>query len=229
MEPPPPLERSTCPSIISLGFYGASEYLEAFVARAHMPALTIMKIRFFNQLIFEIPQLYIFTSRVRHRSFHHVEIEYFKDSVYIWFNREGSRGHGLEGCTLKLIIPCRQLDWQLSFTTEIFNQIPNLISDVNLLQIYNFEMPAGREGVDPAQWLELFQPLPSLSEIRVVAEELLLDVVHALVNEDMATGVLPGLTSLHLRGYRKSPSAKHAVERFIAARKLANRNIFLSG
>ena len=83
--------------------------------------------------------------------------------------------------------------------------------------------------MDPAQWLELFQPLPHLSEVRVDVEELVPDIVHALANEDMAAGVLPGLTKLYLEGYRKLPSATDAVERFVATRKLANRNIVLSG
>ena len=91
-------------------------------------------------------------------------------------------------------------------------------------------MPAGWEDVDPAQWLELFQPLPSLSEVRVHdIEELVPGIVHALVNEDMAAGVLPGLTKLHLAGYRTSPFAIDAAERFIATCKLSNRNIFLHG
>jgi len=52
--------------------------------------------------------------------------------------------------------------------------------------------------------------------------------MRALVSEDMATGILPRLTSLHLEGVRKSTFAMEAVERFVATRKLAGRNILLS-
>ncbi len=83
--------------------------------------------------------------------------------------------------------------------------------------------------MDPTQWLELFQPLSQTSEVHVSMEVLVPDVVRALVSEDiMATGILPGLTSLHLEGYRKSKFAMEAAERF-SMRKLAGRNILLSG
>jgi hypothetical protein len=226
MESLPPLERSTCPSITSLTFYAASEFVESFVARTHMPALTNLEIRLFNQLILEIPQLYGFIYRVGHGSFYHLGMAQFEDSVSIRFYPK-KRGHGLDHCGL--IIPCRQLDWQLSFITEILNQIPNLISNAKLFKIYNFAMPAGREDVDPAQWLELFQPLSHISEVYVETERLVLDVVHALINEDIAAGVLPGLAKLYLKGYRNSPPAVDAAERFVAIRKLASRNILLSG
>ena len=90
-------------------------------------------------------------------------------------------------------------------------------------------MPTGREDVDPAQWLELFQSLPGFSKLRVNIEELVPDVVHALANEDMIAGISPGLTLLHLEGYQKFPSAIGAAKRFVASRKLANRHILLCG
>ena len=229
MEPPPPFGRSTFPSLVSLGFYGASEYVEAFVTRTHMPALTTLIIEFFNQLIFEIPQLYGFISRVEGlKFFNEVNIIPAQKSVDITFYRKEK--HGYDGGGFHLSIPCRQLDWQLSFTIQILNQLSPLLSSAKLLIICRpYSMSAGREDVDPAQWLELFQPLPHLSEVRVFIEELVPDVVHALVNEDMAAGVLPGLTSLHLEGYRKSQSAIDAAERLVYTRKLANRDIFLRG
>jgi len=45
-----------------------------------------------------------------------------------------------------------------------------------------------------------FQLFSRVSEVRVTIEELVPDVVHALVNESVATGVLPSLTSLFLKG-----------------------------
>jgi hypothetical protein len=205
--------------------------MEAFVARIHLPALTTLRIRFFNQLIFEIPQLYGFISREGLNLFNEVLIIPAEKYVEIPFYRKEKRGYDPGGCHFS--IPCRHLNWQLSFTAQIFNQLPPLLSGAKLLIIDKpYLMSTGREDVDPAQWLELFQPLPHrphLSEVRVDIEELVPDVVHALVNGDMAAGLLPCLTSLHLEGYRKSPSAIDAVERFVATRKLASRNIFLSG
>jgi len=101
---------------------------------------------------------------------------------------------------------------------------------VDVLSIIKFSSPLiGKEDVDPTQWLELFQPLSQTSEIRVSMEELVPDVMRALVSEDMAAGVLAGLASLHLEGYRKSKFTMEAAERFVATRKLDGHNILLSG
>ena len=228
---PPLLECPTFPSLISLGFRGASEYMEAFAARTYLPALTTLSIAFFNQAIFEIPQLNGFISRVEGlKSFNHISITLAENAVWITFYRKEKRGYRIWGQNCNLSISCRRLDWQLSFTTQIFNQLSPLISSAKVLIIYKpYAMSAGREDVDPAQWLELFQPLPHLSEVRVDVEELVPDIVHALVNQGMAAGVLPGLTSLYLEGYQKSPSTIDAAKRFVDSRKLANHNIFLRG
>ena len=64
MTRPPAPERATLSSLVILVFYGASEYLEGFVARIDSPSLTTLGIVYFNQLIFEIPQPVQFISRV---------------------------------------------------------------------------------------------------------------------------------------------------------------------
>jgi hypothetical protein len=87
-----------------------------------------------------------------------------------------------------------------------------------------------RDDVDPALWLESFQSLPHFSKVELhFSHGLVQDIVHALVNEDMAAGVLPSLTELYLSRYRESQSTIDAAERFVAARKLANHNIVLTG
>jgi len=64
MARPPPPRRATLHSLVTLSFYGASEYLEEFSARIDCPVLTFLWIQYFYQLIFEIPQLLQFISRV---------------------------------------------------------------------------------------------------------------------------------------------------------------------
>ncbi|KAF8502693.1 hypothetical protein F5888DRAFT_1113143 [Russula emetica] len=61
--PPPPLTRSILPSLIKIGFQGASEYLEVILARIDAPRLDELHITFFNQIIFDTPQLFQFISR----------------------------------------------------------------------------------------------------------------------------------------------------------------------
>jgi hypothetical protein len=61
--PPPPLTRSILPSLTKIRFKGASEYLEEILARIDAPRLNELHITFFNQIIFDTPQLFQFISR----------------------------------------------------------------------------------------------------------------------------------------------------------------------
>jgi hypothetical protein len=60
---PPPLTRSILPSLTGICFKGASEYLEEILARIDAPRLNELDITFFNQIIFDTPQLFQFISR----------------------------------------------------------------------------------------------------------------------------------------------------------------------
>jgi len=220
-------ERTTLPSLVTLDFYGANEYLEGFVARIDCPVLTTLGIKYFNQLIFEIPQLVQFISRVeRLKSPGEVIVQPAKMYSSVSLLRRGMRRRG--ECYFR--IPCTQLDWELSFSTQILHQLSPLLFSVHVLSITKYPLSLIRkEDVDPTQWLELFQPFSQTSGIRVSIEELVPDVMGALVSEGMATGILPGLTSLYLEGVRKSKFAMEAAERFVATRKLAGHNILLRG
>jgi hypothetical protein len=59
----PPLTRSILPSLTEIKFKGASEYLEEILARIDASRLNRLHITFFNQIIFDTPQLFQFISR----------------------------------------------------------------------------------------------------------------------------------------------------------------------
>jgi hypothetical protein len=92
----------------------------------------------------------------------------------------------------------------------------------------SYRFPTGGE-VHPARWLELFQPFTHVTEVDVRQRRLVPVIVQALVMGDMAAGVLPELTKLHLSGYRKSPSVAKDAERFVATRKVSGRTVVLTG
>jgi hypothetical protein len=127
---------------------------------------------------------------------------------------------------------CRRLDWQLSFATQISNQLSPLLSSVRVLYIREGrKSPTGEEDVDPTQWLELLQPFTHVTRVDIFGERLVRSIVRALVVDDMATEVLPELTSLRLdqgldRYPRCPPVAKAALE-FVAARGLSGRTVTL--
>jgi hypothetical protein len=123
---------------------------------------------------------------------------------------------------------CSRLDWQLSFATQISNQLSPLLSSVRLLVIQGaHRFPTGEEDVDSTQWLELFHPFTHVTKVDVSEKRLVLGIVRALNAEDMATGVLPELTSLRLKEYHSSPPVAEAAEQFIATRRLSGRTVTL--
>ena len=59
-----PPRRTFLPSLAFLDFYVTSEYLEEFVARIDLPALSTIQIKLFNDIVFEIPQFCEFIPRL---------------------------------------------------------------------------------------------------------------------------------------------------------------------
>jgi hypothetical protein len=121
---------------------------------------------------------------------------------------------------------CTRLDWQLSFATQILSQLSPLLSGVLSLTIDKGLALPTREDVDSTQWLELFRPFTHARTVNVT-EQLVPGIVQALVTEDVATEVLPELTRLRLKEYRKSPSVAKAADQFVATRRLSGRMVAL--
>ena len=215
--PPPsmrrsPLQRTTLPSLTLFDFHGASGYLNEFVAQIDLPALCKISIWLFNDIIFEIPQYCQFIpSLVALGLPAWVFVTHSVEHVYVSF-REGEGRE--ENCFLAT--SCRQLDWQLSFATQILRQFSPFLSSVRILVIQrDHELPSGEEDVDSTQWLELFQLFTHVTEVHVWDKQLVPGIMKALVAEDMAPGILPELTLLDLVGYREFPSVVKDVGKFI--------------
>ena len=228
----PPFQRTTFPFLITLRFHGASEYLEEFVSRVDFPSLGFIDIKLFHQIFFEIPEfcrtiplLNAFMSPTE------MEIKSGKDSVAMYFRQKGKHGIKSGDCYLRTV--CERLDWQLSFVTEVSRQLFPLLESVGTLTISGNNimptLPSEEEDMDSTQWLEVFQPFTHLRELHIPGK-FVLDILQALVTEDMAAGVFPELTRLSVAGVNKRNSATvvEAAEQFVAARKLSGRTIRLS-
>jgi hypothetical protein len=82
--PPPPLTRSILPNLTKIRFKGASEYLEEILARIDAPRVNELHIIFFNQIIFDLPQLFQLTSRrPTLRAPEMGRIEFSSDAIFI--------------------------------------------------------------------------------------------------------------------------------------------------
>lgn len=223
----PPPQYVTLPSLVFLGFHGASEYLEELVAQVGLPALHDITIRLFNQIFFEIPQFCQFISRLDAlESPNLVMVTYSVESVKVSLIQTGK---SLDGDCI-LSTSCRRLDWQLSFVTQILNQFSPLLSSIRSLSFEkSHELPTGEEDMDSTQWLELLQPFSHVSQVLVWEKQLLPGIVQALATEDTEAGVLPRMTSLYLSEYSNFPYVAKAAKQFVSTRRLSGRTVYLYG
>jgi hypothetical protein len=221
---PPPLQRTTLPSLISLDFHGESEYLEEFVAGIEVPALSKIAIRLFSDIDLEIPQFCQLILRLNAlKSPTRVIVKHTVDFVGVYFEEGQPLLPLRENCFLGT--SCKRLDWQLSFVTQILDQLSPLLSSVQSLDIQSgSRLPTGEEDVDT---LELFQPLTHVTELYVWGQ-LVPSTVRALAEEDMTVEVLPELTLLHLSGHDRFPSVAKTVEQFVETRELSGRTVSLT-
>ena len=117
--PPPPLTRSILPSLTGIRFYGASEYLEEIFARIEAPGLDELFITFFNEILFDTPQLFQFISRrpaLRAPEQGYIAFNSLAIAVRLTSQTSGSGdGPGILG----MRIPCTASDWQLSSLEQI--------------------------------------------------------------------------------------------------------------
>src|SRR5713101_7772703 len=112
---PPPLTRSILPNLTGISFKGACEYLEEILARIDAPRLNKMQVTFFNQIIFDLPQLFQFISRrPTLRAPEKGHITFYPDAIDVTFPPQTS-DHG----ALSVQILCTASDWQLSSVEQV--------------------------------------------------------------------------------------------------------------
>ena len=213
-----------------LFFIGVSEYLDDLLARINAPLLDNLDITFFNQLIFDTPQLAQFISRTPTFKTHnkaHVKFSNLGVSVTILSTFDDH-----EDDALHLGTRCRQSDWQLSSLAPIFSSLFHqvLIPAVEHLYIHG-ETDASlswQEDIETSQWLELLHPFIAVKDLYISQKftpriaPTLQDLVGGRVTE-----VLPALQTLFL--VETLPSGvQETIDKFVAARELAGHSIAVS-
>ena len=229
----PPPRRATLPSLASLDFHGASEYLEEFVAQIDLPTLCFISVKLFNQIFFEIPQFRRFICHLNAlgslESPNKAIIEHTVESVSVCLYRE-EKVQIPNSCGFRT--SCRRFDWQLSFLTQISSELFPLLPGIRSFTISQSGVLPTLEDVDSTQWLDLFRLFTHVTEVAVCGHGLLPSVVQALGAEEMSTEILPELTSLFFNGYPEplSDPGKIAAKQFVARRMSSSgRTVELRG
>jgi len=208
---PSPITRVVLRTLTWLLYQGDSEYLEDIMHRIDAPLLDCMNITFFNQLLFDTPQLRHFISRTG--------IFRAPDCARIFFN------HGYVTVepfwTLSLRILCRPSDWQLSSLSQLYNSALSPLPALECLEIHNTRR-YWEDDMENVQWLEFLQLFPSMKELVLSAKSFQL-VAPALNELDIT--VLPAIQTIIIQGPRSSGPNTKAIGKFIATRQLLGRPV----
>ena len=210
-----PPTRVVLPALTFFRFRGASEYLEDLMAQIDTPRLAFIRITYFNQLIFQVPQLFGFVGRVQileQADTKDAQV-YFRGShvdIYISNRSEETESRRTH---IFLRISCEGLDWQVSQLAEVLSQSSGMLSNVSHLFIgtYVWEQ-IWRRDMDHIEWMELFRQFTAVETLQVSTH--LARLVADALNDVTVPSMLPALRLLCLE---HDPLG--SIEEFISTRQ----------
>ena len=229
----PPLQ--TClilPALELFSFKGVTEYLEDFVARIDAPRLHSFDITFFNQIVFDTPQLVQFISRTPTlKLLGNASLTFDAGAARIEL---GPREIGYESLEwIQVKVPCEELDWQISSLEQICTLCLPSLSMLEDLYIskheYGTRKPHWQDNIDNALWLELLHPFTGVKNL-YLSEEFARRIVPALKElvEGRATEVLPTLQNIFLEGLEPSGTVQEGIGQLVATRQVTGHPVTVS-
>jgi len=184
------------------------------------PLLNLVDTQFFDQLIFDTPQLFRFIGRARKlRSPKRATVSFYHNLVKIVLGpRKTTAGFALR-------ISCSRSDRQISSVVQTCSNNLTLLSNVERLDIRGDEclLPDWQENINSTQWLDLLRPFIAVERLHISERlgPLIVDALQELARERTIT-VLPVLQSLFFEGLLPSvPGIRDAIDPFIAARHIS--------
>ena len=230
---PPP--RTLLPFLTKLYFKGVCEYLDDLVARIDAPLLDSLHMTFFNQLIFDTPQLAQFICHAPKIKAQHRAYVAFADS-YVQVTLPQT-SYGTPG--LELNISCSQIDWQLSSLMQVCSSsFPQaLMHTVEDLYISEDRF-SWQDDIEINQWLEILHPFTAVKDLKLSWDftRHIAPAVQELIGE-RTMEVLPALQTLSIdvTPTRDEPipsefpfPSQESIERFVVARKLVGHPITIT-
>ena len=226
--PPPPLTRSILPNLTTIRFQGDSEYLEKILARIDAPRTNELCITFFNQFMFDTPQLFQFINRRPTLSTPTKgHITFSAESIMVKFLSQTS-----DCGTLVVEIPCSESELRrLSSFQQVCNSSLPSLSMLEDLYIHEdpFWQPYWQSDVDNTLWLQLLRPFAAVKNF-YLDENFVPHFAPALQElvVGRSTEVLPTLENIFLDVFHPSEPFHEDVEKFVAARRLTNHSVAIS-
>ena len=218
---PPRPTHLVLPILKRFSFKGVTEYLDDLVTHINTPQLSSLYITFFNQIVFDTPQLVQFISRTPTlKLLEKARLSIDADAASIELNSRAA-GYGFfEGIHVK--VPCKELDWQISSLEQICTLCLPPLSMLEVLYICEHR-PWERhcqDNIENTLWLELLHPFTGVKNLYLSAE-FTHRIAPALKELDggRATEVLPALENLFL----EEPG--HGIGQFVATRRVTGHSI----
>ena len=200
----PPLTRVVLPALNELSLKGDNEYLEDIVSRIDAPLLNDMYMTFFNQLVFDTPQLRHFISRTP-------GIASEPDCPRISFYHGFVTVEPLPRLLLSTL--CKPSEWQLSSLSQLYNSALYPLPALEHLEVHNHQLD-WKDDMENVQWLELLRLFPSVKDL--VLSEKLFRLVAPTLGELDGEEVLPALQNIVIQGPQQSEPDHKAIGKFIA-------------
>ncbi|KAI9512631.1 hypothetical protein F5148DRAFT_1279535 [Russula earlei] len=218
---PPMLARVVLPSLTSFLFNGVSEYFEDLTARIDTPKLNKLSVSFFNQLIFAIPQLTQFISRIgKFTALDRAEVYFGHHSVTITLKvDEETYQNGF----LSLSISCTPLDWQVSALEQVCSSTLQSLPNLKSLHIWHDDRLT--DGVENTQWPELLRPFTTLETL--IVPKYSIPFVERILGALAGEGVTEAMRTLEWIDIALGPleSIPEGIEKFVTARQLSGRPV----
>jgi hypothetical protein len=188
------------------------------VAQIDAPRLSTVHITFFNQLIFDTPQLTHFINRIeKFNLLYRADVNFGMGSIEVALSPERGK---FPPAKLILEVPCKEADWQLSSLAQRCS-LPLLpISTLEHLRI-GYARLRGLDDIDGSQLLELLHPLTIVKNLYLIGGvgPRVVIALQELAGERV-TQVLPALQNVFIEKPQRSESTTwKAIKSFVGARQ----------
>ena len=219
-----PPTRIVLPVMTSFWFKGVTEYLEDLVACIDAPRLGRFEITFFNDIVFDTPQLIQFIGRTPTllNALKNANVTFADGGSKIRLSSERIRQR------IGVGISCRGLDWQISSVEQLRTScLPPIFFTLETLYIVvQSGRPERKVNVENTQWLELLHPFTAVKKL-YLTQEAARRIAPALqeLDGDRTTEVLPALENIFLD---RPKFVEVGIEQFVATRQVTGHSITVS-
>ena len=219
-----PLTRTVFPALTRFFFKGVHEYLDDLVAGIDAPQLINLELAFFNDIVFDAPQLIQFISRTPTLS--------VVDKTHVAIGHDRGIVNSLSQTSrYKVVVLCSELDWQLSSLEQVCTSCLPPLSTAEDLYIYQdpYLQAHWKDNTENLLWPELLHPFTTVKNL-YLSKEFMRRIMPALQDLDggRTTEVLPTLENIFLEEVEPGGRVQEDIGRFVAARQLSGHTITVS-